>query len=68
MDALFENAPLFIPRTAYAKVADYRAAERELRQGSNLVPTHPDSILILSCSPGTFVPGNLTEKVDTGRV
>ncbi|KAJ7664571.1 general substrate transporter [Mycena polygramma] len=33
MDALFENAPLFVPRTPYAKVGDHRAAERELRQG-----------------------------------
>ncbi|KAJ7611880.1 general substrate transporter [Mycena polygramma] len=34
MDALFENAPLFVPRTPYAKVGDHRAAERELRQGT----------------------------------
>ncbi|KAJ7082307.1 general substrate transporter [Mycena epipterygia] len=33
MDALFENAPLFVPGTPYAKVGDHRAAERELRQG-----------------------------------
>ncbi|KAJ7437287.1 general substrate transporter [Mycena galericulata] len=34
MDALFENAPLFVPGTPYAKVGDRRAAERELRQGT----------------------------------
>ncbi|KAK7045192.1 MFS domain-containing protein [Favolaschia claudopus] len=34
MDALFENAPLLIPGSAYAKVGDHRAAERELRQGT----------------------------------
>jgi len=34
MDALFENAPLFIPRTPYATVKDHCAAERELRQGT----------------------------------
>ncbi|KAJ7028938.1 general substrate transporter [Mycena alexandri] len=34
MDALFENAPLFVPGTPYAKVGDHRAAERELRQGT----------------------------------
>ncbi|KAF7369841.1 Quinate permease [Mycena sanguinolenta] len=34
MDALFENAPLFVPGTRYAKVGDHRAAERELRQGT----------------------------------
>ncbi|KAJ6585908.1 general substrate transporter [Mycena capillaripes] len=34
MDALFENAPLFVPGTPYTKVGDHRAAERELREGS----------------------------------
>ncbi|KAJ7664757.1 hypothetical protein B0H17DRAFT_298372 [Mycena rosella] len=34
MDALFENAPLFVAGTQYAKVGDHRAAERELRQGT----------------------------------
>lgn len=33
MDAVFEEAPLFIPGTHYAKVNDHRAAERELRLG-----------------------------------
>lgn len=63
MDALFKNAPLFVPGTPYAKVADHRAAERELREGEYL------RLLIvliqhmnLIC-PGTFVPGDLTEKV-----
>ncbi|KAJ8695561.1 hypothetical protein PTI98_008153 [Pleurotus ostreatus] len=37
MDALFEQAPLFVPRTSYAKVIDHAAAERELRDG-NFVP------------------------------
>ncbi|KAJ7358409.1 general substrate transporter [Mycena albidolilacea] len=37
MDALFENAPLFVPGTPYAKVGDRLAAERELRQGSHHV-------------------------------
>ncbi|KAL0947977.1 hypothetical protein HGRIS_010603 [Hohenbuehelia grisea] len=44
MDALFDNAPIFVPGTPYAKVIDHRAAERELRDG-------------------TFVPGDLTEKL-----
>lgn len=35
MDALFENAPLFVPGTQYAKVEDHRAAERELREGTS---------------------------------
>jgi len=34
MDALFENAPLFVPGTPYVKVGDHRAAERELREGT----------------------------------
>ncbi|KAJ7221796.1 hypothetical protein B0H12DRAFT_1151699 [Mycena haematopus] len=34
MDALFENAPLFVAGTPYAKVGDHRAAERELREGT----------------------------------
>ncbi|KAF7304179.1 MFS domain-containing protein [Mycena indigotica] len=34
MDALFQNAPLFIPGTPYTKVGDRLAAERELRQGT----------------------------------
>ncbi|KAJ6573225.1 general substrate transporter [Mycena sp. CBHHK59/15] len=34
MDALFEDAPLFVPGTQYAKVGDHRAAERELRKGT----------------------------------
>ncbi|KAF8193972.1 general substrate transporter [Mycena galopus ATCC 62051] len=34
MDALFENAPLFVAGTQYAKVEDHRAAERELREGT----------------------------------
>jgi len=39
MDALFTDAPLFVPGTQYAKVEDYRAAERELRNGT-FVPGH----------------------------
>ncbi|KAJ7137406.1 general substrate transporter [Mycena crocata] len=34
MDALFENSPVFVPGTQYAKVGDRLAAERELRQGT----------------------------------
>ncbi|KAG5637928.1 hypothetical protein H0H81_002588 [Sphagnurus paluster] len=34
MDALFENSPIFVPGSAFAKVTDHRAAERELRQGT----------------------------------
>jgi len=34
MDVLFEKAPLFIPGSAYAKVGDRHAAERDLRQGT----------------------------------
>ncbi|KAJ7195969.1 general substrate transporter [Mycena pura] len=34
MDALFENAPLFVPGTPYVSVGDHRAAERELREGT----------------------------------
>ncbi|KAF9558448.1 general substrate transporter [Agrocybe pediades] len=33
MDNLFEKAPLFVPRSSYAKVGDRHAAERELREG-----------------------------------
>ncbi|KAF8152579.1 general substrate transporter [Crassisporium funariophilum] len=36
MDSLFENAPLFVGGTSYAKVGDHHAAERELRQGKAL--------------------------------
>ncbi|KAF7981900.1 hypothetical protein HWV62_31491 [Athelia sp. TMB] len=39
MDALFTDAPIFVPGTKYAKVEDYRAAERELREGT-FVPGH----------------------------
>jgi len=39
MDTLFENAPLFIPRTPYAIVEDHRAAERDLREGT-FIPGH----------------------------
>ncbi|KAF8589970.1 general substrate transporter [Ramaria rubella] len=35
MDALFEEAPLFVPGTVFAKVGDHRAAERELREGES---------------------------------
>ncbi|THU88548.1 general substrate transporter [Dendrothele bispora CBS 962.96] len=34
MDALFEDSPLFIPGTQYAKAQDRHAAERELREGT----------------------------------
>ncbi|KNZ80282.1 High-affinity glucose transporter, partial [Termitomyces sp. J132] len=33
MDALFENAPIFVPGTAYARVGDRHAGERELLGG-----------------------------------
>ncbi|KAF7304463.1 MFS domain-containing protein [Mycena chlorophos] len=33
MDALFADAPLFVPGTPYARVGDRLAAERELRSG-----------------------------------
>ncbi|KAF8059825.1 general substrate transporter [Lyophyllum atratum] len=33
MDALFEESPIFVPGSSFAKVEDHRAAERELRQG-----------------------------------
>ncbi|KAF8970850.1 general substrate transporter [Flammula alnicola] len=38
MDALFEDAPLFVPGTSYAKVGDRLAAERDLRQGKEITP------------------------------
>lgn len=38
MDALFEDAPLFVANTEYAKVKDRCAAERELREGKT--PRH----------------------------
>jgi len=44
MDALFEDAPIFVPGSHYAKAIDREAVERELRDG-------------------TFVPGDVTEKV-----
>jgi hypothetical protein len=34
MDALFENAPVFVANTEYAKKKDRREAERELREGT----------------------------------
>nr|GAT43894.1 predicted protein [Mycena chlorophos] len=34
MDALFADAPLFVPGTPYARVGDRLAAERELRSGT----------------------------------
>jgi hypothetical protein len=34
MDAVFEDAPIFVPGSHYDKVGDYRAAERELREGA----------------------------------
>jgi hypothetical protein len=33
MDALFEDAPLFVAGTEYAKMKDRHSAERELREG-----------------------------------
>ncbi|KAF8057404.1 general substrate transporter [Lyophyllum atratum] len=35
MDALFEESPIFVPGSSFAKVEDHRAAERELRQGTH---------------------------------
>ncbi|TFK32900.1 general substrate transporter [Crucibulum laeve] len=35
MDALFTDSPVFVARTKYAKVGDHRAAEKELREGTN---------------------------------
>ncbi|KAF5346828.1 hypothetical protein D9756_010563 [Leucocoprinus leucothites] len=34
MDALFEDAPLFVPNTEYAEMKDRHSAERELREGT----------------------------------
>lgn len=67
MDALFESAPLFVPLTPYAKAGDHRAAERELRQGELRINwiTPPLWLTHWSISPGTFIPGDLTEKVGT---
>ncbi|KAF5365047.1 hypothetical protein D9758_010993 [Tetrapyrgos nigripes] len=39
MDSLFENSPLFVPGTQYAKAQDRHLAERELRDG-NFVPAN----------------------------
>ncbi|KAG6842712.1 hypothetical protein H0H93_003709 [Arthromyces matolae] len=33
MDSLFENCPVFVPGSSYAKVGDRNAGERELREG-----------------------------------
>lgn len=33
MDALFEDAPIFVPGTEYTRMKDHYSAERELRQG-----------------------------------
>lgn len=61
MDALFENSPLFVPGTPYSKVDDYRAAERELRQGTS--SGYPVGSCALMLAIGNFVPGDLTEKM-----
>lgn len=37
MDALFEDAPLFVANTEYAKMKDREAAERELREGNDRI-------------------------------
>lgn len=65
MDVLFENSPLFVARTPYAKVEDHRAAERELRQGEFVFITALANGN--QYSKGTFVPGALTEEKATDR-
>jgi len=47
MDTLFEDAPLFVANTPYAKTQNRHLAEKELRAG-------------------TFVPGDLSERVTYG--
>lgn len=59
MDALFTDAPIFVPGTKYAKVEDYRAAERELREGMHYFGP---CLVHSSMAAGTFVPGHLTEE------
>lgn len=61
MDALFEDAPLFVANTEYAKMKDREAAERELREGNDRI-VYP-WIRCPNCSLGTFVPGGLTGGV-----
>lgn len=67
MDALFENAPLFVPGTPYAKVEDHNAAERELREGKLACLRQNFSGLWSCIDIGVFVPGDLTEKAAPGH-
>ena len=49
MDALFTDAPIFVPGTKYAKVEDYRAAERELREGMFFGPLPRSQLNVCIC-------------------
>lgn len=60
MDALFEDAPIFVANTEFAKAKDHRAAERELRDGQISFPLN---FTLEAYRPiGTFVPGGLTGR------
>jgi hypothetical protein len=62
MDALFEDAPAFVPGTRYAKVGDRFAAEDELRHGT-YTPSHPRAIRLPSFLP--FLPSCLNHEDGT---
>ena len=59
MDGIFENAPLFIPGTPYAKVGDYKSGERELREGMQEQGDYSGHLLKFS---GTFAAGGRDQR------
>ncbi|KAG5337191.1 hypothetical protein C0989_010347 [Termitomyces sp. Mn162] len=64
MDALFENAPIFVPGTSYARVGDRHAGERELLGGTPSFRFIFSPFLELNDNDvsGDFAPGDLSVK------
>ncbi|KAF8829800.1 hypothetical protein HHX47_DHR2000123 [Lentinula edodes] len=60
MDALFQDAPLFVANTPYANKQDRFLAEKELREGIYAVIWI--SAPMFTPLSGTFVPGDISER------
>ncbi|KAJ3865335.1 general substrate transporter [Lentinula novae-zelandiae] len=60
MDALFQDAPLFVANTPYANKQDRFLAEKELREGIYAIIWI--SAPIFTPLSGTFVPGDISER------
>ena len=68
MDALFKNAPLFVPGTPYVKRQKRTAAEDELRKGTYYtMDTMLSDELTNTSHSGTFIPGDLTGYSSNSR-